>query len=327
MHKKILLTLLIITAVSLPLTSLELGTYFNIGNMSFLETPLTTTTFSSDKLPWGASVTGTQNVGEGLVVDFGFDMDPILNNYAYGIFTYTGEFFSMGAGPAFGLFNTTETKMQPGISTNFKLELPGLAFVSFDLLSSIGYKMSSRGDYNQNESAISLGFYIPNAICTLNLVEKSYNEIVPTYGQMEDSILEYSFKSQIYKKNIPFSLLIGLIYRSTGNSYVTEELTTTGDSSTTVAALGDSLVTTISDVTLAQKMNSIILQTKIDFALTSWLTMVIDVNSSIFAFGSIDDEAADTKESLKFDNSKPFDSYMFQASLGFRIDMDNLNNL
>ena len=327
MLKKILFITLFIVLTTGFITSLEIGTYFNMGNMSFKETPLSSNTFPSNKLPWGVTILGSQNVGEGLQVDFGYQGDPILNNLAYGTFTYTGDFFSMGAGPLVGLFNTTETKTQPGISTNFRLELPGIAYVKFDLLSSIGYKMSALGDYNQNMSNITLGFYIPNAICTINMEEKNYSQIGAftdstdnVFREKQDSLLEYSFKTEIYKKNIPFKILIGLIYRTTSNNYIKEEITTT-------ATDISSITTTVADKTLTQALNTILLQTKVDFSFTNWLTMVFDLKSSIFGFGSIENEVTDTNDILNFTETRFPDSYLFEASLGFRIDIDNLRNL
>ncbi len=316
MRIKLLLIMFLCCAILLPLSALELGVFFDMGNMSFKEEPLSSTTFSSNKFPWGIAVQGNQLVGDGLNVDFGYKNDRTMNHLAFGTFTYTGDFFSMGAGPAFGLFNSPERLLQPGIATNFRIEWPGLTFLRFDLLSSIGAKMSSLGDYNQNQSSISLGFYIPNAICSLNMVQKSYEEMVSIDDELQDSLnsmTEYSFKSEIYKKNIPFKLLIGLLYRITTNNYVKQEI-----SGTAIDALS------LTDVTLSQTMNSILLQTRMDMSFTPWLTMIFDASSSIFAFGTIENGAADTKETLQFTENDFPNSYLFEVSVGFRVNLDSL---
>lgn len=308
--QKQFIILFLVFLVLVPAGSLELTSSFDLGNMKFDSARMTDDVFPSDVYPWGLTLTGTQNLGTGLAVDFGYTKDRILNHLVHGTFSYAGDFFSIGAGPAFGIFNSREVILQPGISTNFRVEWPGIVFMNFDLFSSIGYQLKAAGDYSQAKNSISLGFYVPNAICTLNMINKTY-DMITSAEQRQDSLSEYSFKTQIYQKNVPFKILVGLIYRQTTTVFSTQEF-----SGTTIADL------TLETVTFSQKLNALLLQTRLDMAFSPVFSLFLDVHSSVFAFGNIEDSAADTQEALQIPTSLP-EAFLFEASLGFKINLDN----
>ena len=312
MRKQFIVLLLIILIIVSPAAALEITTAFDIGNIGFDENPMTGTDYASGSYPWGLTMRATQNLGTGLGVDFSYEGDRVLNNLVSGIFSYNGDFFSIGAGPAFGVFNTAATPLQPGISTSFKIEWPGKLFLNFDLFSSIGYQLRSEGDYSQGKNNLTFGFYVPNAICSLNMTTKDYTEITASNGERNDSLTEYSFKTQIYQKNIPYRVLVGLIYRKTSTAFTNQVF-----SGATVADLS------LDTVAFTETLNSLLLQTRVDMFFNTAVSAYIDLYSSIFSFGSIDDEDAATIEALSIPDTLP-GAFLFEASLGVKINFDHL---
>ena len=128
----ILFILLLISVRFIP--ALEVGALFHIGNLGFYNNSGTwtssDTTISGTKYPWGVSVFGNQKVNDTIKVDLGFYYDPILRNISYTRLSYTEEFFTIDVGPFFGFFNTPASVLKSGISTSFKLEFPGIIFLS-----------------------------------------------------------------------------------------------------------------------------------------------------------------------------------------------------
>jgi len=317
MRRKAAILILLAALAAAPLAALEVTTLFNIGNMGFSETPMdpvASTDYASDAYSWGLGFIASQNLGTGLGIDFSYTGDPILSHLVKGTFTYNGEFFSIGAGPAFGIFNTRETPLQPGISTNFRIEWPGIIFLKFDLFSSIGYQLRNTGDYSQGNSTLSFGFYVPNAICTLNMETKNLTEITASHGERNDSLTEYSFKTQIYQKNVPFRVLVGLLYRTTETAF----------SHQVIEGPDIANLETVT-YTLSETLNSLLLQTRLDMAFSPAVSLFLDVYSSIFSFGSIKDTEASTIDTLVIPDSFP-GGYLFEATLGVKINFDNFKD-
>src|SRR6056297_1396153 len=106
--------------------TLQLGTYFHIGNLSF-DTNRTSgaTGFSGTTYPWGLSVFGSEELSDSMKIDAGFTYDPILHNVAYTTFTLRETYFMISFGPYLGIFNSLTTLIRPGLSTEVRIEAPG----------------------------------------------------------------------------------------------------------------------------------------------------------------------------------------------------------
>ena len=106
----------------------------------------------------------------------GFYSDPILRNISYTLFTYDEKVLSVGIGPFFGFFNNTSTLLKSGISTAVNSSSPDrLSLFSVGQLHRRG-SLWTTGDYLQERNVISFGFYVPNAICTLWLDERQFEQ-------------------------------------------------------------------------------------------------------------------------------------------------------
>jgi hypothetical protein len=272
----------------------EVSTEFQMGNLGFAADRASSATDYPSQFPWGLSIYGSEEITGDVGVDIGFYFDQTLKNISYTNLRYTQQFFTLGVGPFFGFFNTPTSLLKPGISTAVRLDFPGLIFVEFRADSSIGGRLVQEGDYLQERSDITAGFYVLNAIASVSLLTKSYTYRTKTQ-EIIDSHVEYSFSTDIYQKNVPFNILLTFAYQKRGKSYT--------DVDTTTAVLHD--------------LNSLVLGTRIDFRVTQYLSIMADLESSIYNWGS-------AGEALLTFPTAGIGAYFFNATAGVTLNIDRL---
>ena len=276
------------------ITGLEVGTFFTIGNLSLSEEGAPAAGY-----PWGLTLTGSQALAESFAVQAGYSLDPTLKNLVYTIFSYKQDSFSLGVGPFFGIFNSASTIMKSGISTSVQLEWPGTAFLSFRADSSIGGRMVQTGDYIQERNDITAGYYVKNAICSFNLLNKRFSEKTAT-GEAINMSTEYSFKTDIFMKNIPYRVLLTFGYNT----------------------LERQILTTLTNTTDTFNLNSIILGTKVTVRITPRVYFVADLLSSVYSFGFHKQKVGSDAEQIIAQNVEDGSKYYFQLSTGVQINTD-----
>lgn len=281
----VFLLFLVIGAAS----ALEIGGNFNIGNLTFNPgREESNTDFEGTYFPFGISAYLNQDLSEDLSLHAGYYMDPILRNTIYTEFIYQHDFLTLGVGPYFGVFNSLTTILKPGISTNVRLEFPGVVFIDFRAESSIGGRIIQEGDYIQEKSTISAGFYVPHAICSFNVITKKYTE-KKSSKDVIDTLTEYSFSTDVFRKSSPFKVLLTFGYQDLSKLYVT-------DADTTTHTLG-----------------TLFIDTKLDFYITDYLTLMVQFRGSVYTFGQ--------NELLGISNPGP-GSFLFDATAGVVLDID-----
>ena len=135
--------------------SLDLGVQGWLGNLGFAtDRAATDATFPGADYFWGMSLYGTEAISDQVSFQTGFYSEPILRNTCYTLFNYTQKFLSVGIGPFFGVFNDTSTLLKSGISTSVKLDIPGIAFVSFRSDSSIAGQLVLTGDTRKRAATL-----------------------------------------------------------------------------------------------------------------------------------------------------------------------------
>lgn len=269
-------------------SALEVGALFNIGNLAFSQDRAATdTSFSGTSFPWGLSVYGRQALSSSLTVESGFAMDPILRNVLETRLTYSSPYLIIGGGPFLGVFNSSSLPLNPGISASMQIQMPGVAFFSFRGDSTLGAGLVSAGDYTQGRSDLSLGFYVPNAICSFNLLSRRYVAKTST-GDTIDERVEYSFKTDIFEKNRPYRVVLTFGYQQLSKTFII-------GSSTTVDALG-----------------SLIIGTRVEAHLTKSLVFIGDLQSGVYSFGQ--------DALLGISNPGPF-GYLFQLRTGLQLSL------
>jgi hypothetical protein len=208
---------------------------------------------------WGLSITGSQSLSDSITVESSLASDPVLRTTSRTLLTYSTRYLTAGLGPVFGLFNDPGTPLKSGVSTFLRLEYPGVAFVMLRADGSIGGSLVQTGDYTQERTDFTLGVSLPNAICTLSFSTRSFEQKQATQD-VTDSLTDYTFATEIYKKNIPYRLKVWMSYEDISRSY--------NNGSTATATLG-----------------SVLLGTQVDVTLSAQVTLRAGLEGNVYSFG------------------------------------------
>ncbi|MCD6122324.1 MAG: hypothetical protein J7K04_10855 [Spirochaetales bacterium] len=289
-RKKLYISVLILLFLSFRLYSIDVGAVFRVGNLAFQPNrSIDTTTYSGDNLLYGVSLYASSPITDTFSFESGFYNDSILRNISYTIFNYREKFISIGVGPFFGFFNAASTILKSGISTGVKLELPGVAFINFRSDSTIGGRLIETGDYIQEKNDIGIGFYVYNAISSVNLSSKKFTQKSSDTLETVDSLIEYSFKTIIFQKNIPYRITIAFAYETLSKLFIEASATTT------------------------HTLDSIMLNTEFDINITDYMQFSTNLESSIYTFGQ--------DELLGISNPGP-GGYLFRLNTGIKMNVD-----
>lgn len=288
--------ILVCTFLSLSIASfsLEIGFDYRIGNLALaIDRSKSDTAFDGmDFSAWGLNFYADHKINDNVTIKTSFLNDPVLRNIAYTQFFYRESILNIGVGPFFGFFNSgLDPILKPGISTNVQLELPGILFVSFRADSTQNSRLNLDGDYTQERTDIKFGFYVPNAICTINLLNRQFTQKSGT-EEIVDSLNEYSFKTEIFQKNTPYKLYLSFGLENLGKVWISE-----------------------TEDTVKQYLNSFLIGTGMEMNITRAFYFYLDVFHSIYTWG---DQAL-----LGIQSPGP-GGYMFRGWAGFKIDIDQL---
>ena len=290
--KRLLSTAILLTSLATMASGLRIGGRFDLSTLSFKHDRVqTTTAFPGNQVMWGISASVQQDLSDTFSFSSGFHRDLILRNISYNIIEFTQSFLRIGVGPIFGFFNDTASILKAGISTAVQLEFPGIAYLTFRADSSIGGRLVEIGDYTQERSDIAAAVYVKNAIISAEIRSRKYSQKTAADLETVDGITSYSFVTDIYRKNVPYRVGLTFGYQNITRSYIS------------------------SAATVRHVLNSIVLGTKVELAVTQFLTTSIDLESSIYTFGS---EAL-----LGVSNPGP-GGYLFRVYAGFTFDTERL---
>lgn len=289
----VVLSLLIFLFSPSPVQALDITTLYNMGNLGFSrESEEPVDELDGTAYSYSLSAYGNYQLDESLSLEAGLYNDPILRRTIHTRFIYSHEFFRVGVGPFLGLFNTKGSVLKSGLSSSLHIEYPGRVFGAVRSDSTIAARFTKNGDYLQERNSVTLGYYIPYAICSLNLNTKRFITQKTEDLEVDDGLTEYSFDVDIYQKNVPIRLLLSFAYQQRERVY------------------------TFSDSTKNDKntLNSVVLGTRFKYEGFSRLTIVADMDHSIYSFGK--GKADDgTKPPLAIPDSG-IGSYLFEGSIG-----------
>src|SRR6056297_1479816 len=284
--KRFFLSIIIIGGLIQPLWSLEVTTLLHGGNILFdNEKESVETSLSGTDYYYGLSVFGSQQIDENITLNAGIKYDPVLRYTTYTTIEFARDFYQIEVGPFFGVFNSWSPIMKSGISTSIRFDYPGVAFAVLRSDSSIAARFTKAGDYMQEHNKISVGYYIPHAICSLNLITKRYVTQKTDSLEIDDSFTEYSFDVDIFQKNVPVRVLLSFAYQQLEQIYST-------------AAENDT-----------NKLNSVILGTGFRIEASPRLTILTEIDSNVYSFGKAG------SESLSLSGSG-LGMYLFRAEVG-----------
>ena len=155
-----------------------------------------------------------------LTFNAGFEADPILRNSLFGNIGLESEYFLFEIGPFLGIYNTREMPFIPGISGGLKFQRPGVVFAQANASSSLAfYNREKTGHYSLYSVDFAAGFWLPNAICSLNMGLQRFTQRASRDYLIGDHLDRYFLRAHFFAKNVPFTLRLDLGYQSLKRSY------------------------------------------------------------------------------------------------------------
>ena len=262
------------------LSALEIGVHGTLGTLDFARDRVSTaSSLPGDTYLWGIGVFGTQKISEELTLDIEFHSDPILRNIGSTLLTYRGRFFSMRFGPFFGIRNAPATIVQSGLSTTVQLFVPGVVVFGLRSDTSLASRLVVPGDYIQEQSELSIGFYVPNAIPTLYARTKRYTWKTAT-GETVDTLHAYGLQTDVFEKNVPYRVVLDFAYQDASRTFREAEPST-------------------------HRHGSLVLGTTVVLDAFDSLRLLFDLESSLYTFG-LDELLGETSG----------DGYLFRLRVG-----------
>lgn len=268
------------------LHALEIDGVFHLGNLGFAQTRASTdASFTGADFFWGGALSVVQDISESFLVEVGTYRDLILGNTLTSSFKYRTDYFTLGIGTYLGFFNSTSYALKSGVSTDVQLELPGIVIMSVHTENSLGSTLRDLGDYIQTRNAITLGFYVFNAICTLSMDSKEFSLNAGAL-QTVDGLTDYSFRIQVYEKNVPLRFNFAFSYQILSKEFI--------DGATNPV----------------HTLNSLVLGTGLDLIFSGTFDIFVDFSASVYTWGS---------GQLAGFSVMGFQPFLFQGSTGFRL--------
>jgi len=230
MKKILILLLILICCQASGLFSMELTLIEGIGNIAYDKNNTRALSDDSDPLiPAGTFSTLYYPLilaklsGEfsGLAYNVGFQREPILRNRLFANIQIEEEYFSLEAGPFFGLFNTDKLPVNPGVSAVLRLTYPGIAFIEAAGSSTLAaIPMEKKGNYSQISTDLAAGFWVPYVICSFNLSIKNLTLREEIDLLIEDENIRYYFRADVFAKNFPYNIKVDLGFQNLKRSYL-----------------------------------------------------------------------------------------------------------
>ena len=183
--------------------------------------------------------------------------------------------------------------MKSGLSTSVRVEIPGIIFASLIADSSIGARFVKTGDYIQEKNVLTVGYYIPNALCSVSMETKSFVTKQGSALEIDDSFTEYAFKVDIFQKNIAFKTLLSFAYQSLSRTYLD----------------------TSSGTSTSNTINSLVFGTDFSIPVSNSITLLLNLDSNIYSFGYEDSAPLTMPDS-------GIGLYLFRATTGITIKLN-----
>lgn len=220
--KRTILAAALAATAALTAGALDLESSGSFGNLGFdtsAAVPLGASGFSGN-YDWGTTLSATERIGDAFTFSAGFERRPITRNIVFTKVGFDAGFARLSVGPFFGPFNAEGSVLTSGLSTSLSLELPGLLFGSFRSDSTIGAGLAAPGDYVQERSEVSVGFWVPNVVLAATLSSDSFTYRSDAVSTEVDRTTRYAFSADVYKKNVPYTLRLTAAYESLSRSYL-----------------------------------------------------------------------------------------------------------
>lgn len=222
-QKKIIFFYLIFIYNTYTISSLNLTTSFNIGNLGFSSDM----NESSQGVIWGTSIIAEEKLNEIYYFSGGVVFDDVSGNRIESLLSYNSKYIELGMGPTLASINNSQLQLKPGIKGLLTVKKVGKFDLTTEIYSTLGNLSDSESDYSQLETSLELAINIPGAICTFIISNRQFTQFSTDSSSLvsktSDSYSTYALEADIYKKNIPFHLFLTLGYKSVKRVFPTND--------------------------------------------------------------------------------------------------------
>ena len=280
--------LAVFLACSASLDALEVGGSFQLGNIGFTEDRSSAdTSYSGLNLFWGGSLFLSHKITDTFSVETGFSRDPILMNDAYALVLSSTDYFTLGVGAFLGLFNTDASILKSGLTISARLGIPGALYISARTDNSLGARAQLSGDYTVEATELSLGFYVKNAIVSLDMTSKDFINSQDAV-QIIDDLTRYGVTVNIFRKNTPMRIVLTTAYQTVSKEFM--------DGAANPAAV----------------LNSIILGAGLDVQLGR-VGLYAEFSAAAYSWGT---------GLLAMTPGLGYETFLWEGNAGFRVNLD-----
>ncbi|AEJ19106.1 hypothetical protein [Gracilinema caldarium] len=222
---------LLLAGVGVTVSGIDISLYGSLGNIAF-DTSRTTALSDgnqafSENLSFYGIAQLDQKIAENTNFTVLFNHDPILRNSLYTTIAYDTGYAKITVGPFFGLFNSSSSMITSGLSTTLTMTIPGIIYGSFRSDTTIGAGINLPGDYVQQRNELAIGLWGPNTLTSFKVSTKTFTYKKNTDLTVVDTVTNYDWVTEVFKKYIPYTATITLGYQSLKRSYI--DVTTSND--------------------------------------------------------------------------------------------------
>lgn len=228
--RQVIIGAALLAGISVFAFSLDISLEGSLGNMTF-DTSRTSALSAgnlafTENLYWTGTAKIEQAIADNAVFSIIANHDNILRNSLYTTIAYDTGYAKITVGPFFGLFNSSSSMLSSGLSTTLTMTLPGIIYGTFRSDTTIGAGISVPGDYVQQRSELALGIWGSNTLTSFRLSTKTFTLKQTNSLTTVDSVTNYDWVTEVFKKNVPYTAVITLGYQSLKRSYIEAAITT-----------------------------------------------------------------------------------------------------
>jgi len=228
--KRAWLAALLVVGATAQAAALEFGVDAIASNLQFpweADAPIADSTFPKDNYFWGGAAWLRSPLGEDAAIRVSVERDPVLRNSALAAVEFERGVAKISAGPFFGFLNSDSAPFSAGISAAVRLQWPGVAYVSMRSDGATAISLFQADAAPQARTEIAAGFYVPHAIVSGVVSAKRFNETDEAGYLITDSLTRYAMEVEIFKKNVPYTLLASAGYEQRSKRFEASDTTDT----------------------------------------------------------------------------------------------------
>lgn len=174
--------------------------------------------------PWEGRLSVYGTVLDGFRLRGTYTRDPVARNTVAVTLGYQGQIVRVAAGPFVGFILDAENpyRIKPGVSASVRAELWKIGYASFESDITLDPQLEDKNDdFRQFRVNAQTGFYAENIITSLEFSRSTLFR-ADDDGPARDRRTDYSLQTELFRKNIPYRILLRFGYRTELKEFPTD---------------------------------------------------------------------------------------------------------